>query len=178
METHTAFAYTDDMGKVVIVSSTQVPWHARRIVSRVLDIPMSKLRVVKPRIGGGYGTKQEILIDDLVAYGTIKTGLPCEIELTRKEEFVSARTRHPMKIDMSIGCDKQGHFRALKMYVLSNTGAYGSHSLTVMSNTGSKTLPLYNKATDVRFFGDAVYTLSLIHISEPTRLGMISYAVF
>src|SRR5450756_2935754 len=129
METHTAFAYTDDMGKVVIVSSTQVPWHARRIVSRVLDIPMSKLRVVKPRIGGGYGTKQEILIDDLVAYGTIKTGLPCEIELTRKEEFVSARTRHPMKVDMSIGSDMQGHFRALKM-------------------------------------------LSLIHISEPTRLGM------
>ena len=158
METHTAFAYTDDMGKIVIVSSTQVPWHVRRIVSRVLGLSMSKLRVIKPRIGGGFGTKQEILLDDLVAYGTIKTGLPCEIELTRKEEFVSARTRHPMKIDMSIGCDKQGHFKALKMYVLSNTGAYGSHSLTVMSNTGSKTLPLYNKATDVRFFGDAVYT--------------------
>ncbi|MCX6085052.1 MAG: molybdopterin-dependent oxidoreductase [Caldiserica bacterium] len=158
METHTAFAYTDDMGKLVIVSSTQVPWHVRRIVSKVLGLSMSKLRVIKPRIGGGFGTKQEILIDDLVAYAAIRTGLPCEIELTRKEEFVSSRTRHPMKIDMSIGCDKQGHFKALKMYVLSNTGAYGSHSLTVMSNTGSKTLPLYNKATDVRFFGDAVYT--------------------
>ncbi|MCE5192810.1 MAG: molybdopterin cofactor-binding domain-containing protein [Candidatus Cryosericum sp.] len=158
METHTAFAYMDDMGKLVIVSSTQVPWHSRRIVSRVLGIPMSRLRVIKPRIGGGYGCKQEILIDDLVAYGVIKTGLPCEVELTRREEFVSSRTRHPMKVDMSIGSDAQGNFKALKMHVLSNTGAYGSHSLTVMSNTGSKTLPLYNKARDVRFFGDAVYT--------------------
>ncbi|MHB8070830.1 MAG: xanthine dehydrogenase family protein molybdopterin-binding subunit [Candidatus Cryosericum sp.] len=158
METHTALAYTDDLGKITIVSSTQVPWHARRIVSRILGIPMSKLRVIKPRIGGGFGTKQEILLEDLVALATIKTGRACEIELSRKEEFVSARTRHPMKIDMTIGCDKQGDFRALKMYVLSNTGAYGSHSLTVMSNTGSKTLPLYNKAKDVRFFGDAVYT--------------------
>ncbi len=158
METHTALAYTDDMGKIVIVSSTQVPWHARRIVSRILDIPMSRLRVIKPRIGGGFGTKQEVLLEDLVALATIKTGRACEIELTRKEEFTSARTRHPMKIDMTIGCDRQGNFHALRMYVLSNTGAYGSHSLTVMSNTGSKTLPLYNKARDVRFFGDAVYT--------------------
>jgi putative selenate reductase molybdopterin-binding subunit len=158
METHTALAYTDDMGKLVIVSSTQVPWHARRIVSRVLGLPMSRLRVIKPRLGGGFGTKQEVLLEDLVAYGTIKTGRACEIELSRKEEFVSARTRHPMKIDMAVGCDRQGNFRALKMYVLSNTGAYGSHSLTVMSNTGSKTLPLYNKAKDVRFVGDAVYT--------------------
>lgn len=158
METHTAFAYTDDLGKLIIVSSTQVPWHSRRIVARVLGIPMSRLRVIKPRIGGGFGTKQEILIDDLVAYGAIKTGRPCEIELTRREEFISSRTRHPMRVDMSIGSDAEGNFKALKMYVLSNTGAYGSHSLTVMSNTGSKTLPLYNKATDVRFFGDAVYT--------------------
>jgi CO/xanthine dehydrogenase Mo-binding subunit len=158
METHTALAYTDDMGKIVIVSSTQVPWHARRIVSRILDIPMSRLRVIKPRLGGGFGTKQEVLLEDLVALATIKTGRACEIELTRKEEFISARTRHPMKIDMTIGCDRQGNFHALRMYVLSNTGAYGSHSLTVMSNTGSKTLPLYNKARDVRFFGDAVYT--------------------
>jgi len=158
METHTSLAYLDDTGKLTIVSSTQVPWHVRRIVSRILGIPMSKLRVIKPRIGGGFGAKQEILIDDLVAYAALRTGLPCEIELTRKEEFISSRTRHPMKIDMSIGCDTAGHFKALKMYVLSNTGAYGSHSLTVMSNTGSKTLPLYNKANDVRFYGDAVYT--------------------
>lgn len=158
IETHTAFAYTDAMGKITIVSSTQVPWHTRRIVSKVLGIPMSRLRVIKPRLGGGFGTKQEILIDDLVAYATIKTGLPCEIELTRKEEFISARTRHPMKITMDIGSDREGNFQALKMYVLSNTGAYGSHGLTVMSNTGSKTLPLYNKAKDIRFYGDAVYT--------------------
>ncbi len=158
METHTALAYIDDMGKVVIVSSTQVPWHARRIVSRILDIPMSRLRVIKPRLGGGFGTKQEVLLEDLVACATIRTGRACEIELSRKEEFVSSRTRHPMKIDMTVGCDRQGNFRALKMYVLSNTGAYGSHGLTVMSNTGSKTLPLYNKAGDVRFSGDAVYT--------------------
>ena len=158
METHTSLAYVDDTGKLTIVSSTQVPWHVRRIVSRILGMPMSKLRVIKPRIGGGFGAKQEILIDDLVAYAALRTGLPCEIELTRKEEFIASRTRHPMKIDMSIGCDTAGHFKALKMYVLSNTGAYGSHSLTVMSNTGSKTLPLYNKANDVRFYGDAVYT--------------------
>jgi putative selenate reductase molybdopterin-binding subunit len=158
METHTAFSYVDPYGKVVIVSSTQVPWHVRRIVSRLIGVPMSRMRVIKPRIGGGYGTKQEVLIEDLVAYAALLTGRPCEIRLTRKEEFCSARTRHPMRIDVSIGSDRAGHFTALKMYVLSNTGAYGSHGLTVMSNTGSKTLPLYNKAKDVRFYGDAVYT--------------------
>ncbi len=158
METHTSLAYVDDTGKMTIVTSTQVPWHVRRIVSRILGISMSRLRVIKPRIGGGFGAKQEILLEDLVAYAALRTGLPCEIELTRKEEFIASRTRHPMKIDISIGSDAAGHFKALKMYALSNTGAYGSHSLTVMSNTGSKTLPLYNKAKDVRFFGDAVYT--------------------
>ncbi len=158
METHTALAYPDAFGKIIIVSSTQVPWHARRIVSRILGIPMTQLRVVKPRVGGGFGTKQEVLLEDLVACAAMRTGRPCEIKYTRKEEFISSRTRHPMKIDMAIGCDRDGNFKALKMYVLSNTGAYGSHSLTVMSNTGSKTLPLYNKAHDVRFYGDAVYT--------------------
>jgi probable selenate reductase molybdenum-binding subunit len=158
IETHVVHSALDDDGRLVLRSSTQVPFHARRIVARTLGLPMHRVRVIKPRIGGGFGAKQEILLESIAGLATLRTGRPALLQLNRQEEFVSSRTRHPMRIRVKAGADNDGTLRALEMEALSNTGAYGSHALTVLSNTGSKTLPLYNKAADVRFFGKAVYT--------------------
>lgn len=158
LEPHVVSTYLDERGRLVIVSSTQVPFHVRRIVGRLLDVPVHQIRVIKPRIGGGFGVKQEVLLEDLAALVTMRTGRPAQMLYSREEEFVSSRTRHPMRIRVRLGAKSDGTLHALDMEVLSNTGAYGTHSLTVLSNAGSKTLPLYNKAAHVRFSGDAVYT--------------------
>lgn len=158
LEPHAAASHLDEQGRLVLVSSTQVPFHARRIVARLLEVPVHRVRVIKPRIGGGFGVKQEILIEDLVALTTLRTGRPARMVYTRAQEFHASRTRHPMRIRVRLGADADGTIRAIDMDVVSNTGAYGTHSLTVLSNVGSKTLPLYNLATDLRFVGSAVYT--------------------
>jgi putative selenate reductase molybdopterin-binding subunit len=158
IETHVIASHLDEHDRLVLVSSTQVPFHARRIVAYLLDIPVHRIRVIKPRIGGGFGAKQEILLEDLAALTTLRTGRPARMAITRPQEFVSSRTRHPMRIRMALGAAQDGTLRAIDMEVHSNTGAYGTHSLTVLSNAGSKTLPLYNLAPDVRFVGKAMYT--------------------
>jgi len=158
IEPHITITYLDEYGRIVIRSSTQVPFHVRRIVAQVLEVPVQKIRVIKPRIGGGFGVKQEIILEEVCAYVTMKTGKPARALYTRQEEFVSSRTRHSMKVTVKIGAKKDGTFNSIKMHVLSNTGAYGTHGLTVASNVGSKTLPLYNKAPNVEFTADVVYT--------------------
>ncbi|MGD2061607.1 MAG: molybdopterin-dependent oxidoreductase [Acidimicrobiia bacterium] len=158
LEPHVVSSYLDPQGRLIIVSSTQVPFHVRRIIGRLLDVPIHQIRVIKPRIGGGFGVKQEVLIEDLAALVTIRTGRPAQMVYTREQEFISSRTRHPMRVRVRLGAKADGTLQAIDMEVLSNTGAYGTHSLTVLSNVGSKTLPLYNKAPHVRFTGDAVYT--------------------
>lgn len=158
IEPHVCLSYLDEDNRLVLRTSTQVPFHVRRIVSRVLDVPIHRVRVIKPRIGGGFGTKQEILLEDICGLVTLRTGRPALLVLTRQEEFVAARTRHPMRVRVKLGAKEDGTLHAIEMETLSNTGAYGSHSLTVLSNVGSKTLPLYNKAQNTHFFGKAVYT--------------------
>jgi len=159
IETHVVYSYLDSDRRLVLRTSTQVPFHVRRIVAQVLGIPIRDLRVIKPRVGGGFGTKQEILLEDVAGLVTLRTGRPALIRLSRKEEFTSARTRHPMRVRVKLGaCEDDGILRALEMEAISNTGAYGAHGLTVLANTGSKTLPLYNKAPSARFYGQAVYT--------------------
>ncbi|MGY4707007.1 xanthine dehydrogenase family protein molybdopterin-binding subunit [Candidatus Bipolaricaulota sp. J31] len=158
LEPHRVVAYLDEEGRLVIRSATQVPFHVRRIVARALGLPLSKIRVIKPRIGGGFGTKQEIILEDVAAALALRTRRPVVMKYTRAEEFVAARTRHPMKVRVKLGAKKDGRIHAIEMDVLSNTGAYGTHSLTVLSNVGSKTLPLYNKAPHLWFHGKAVYT--------------------
>ncbi|MCR4392483.1 MAG: molybdopterin-dependent oxidoreductase [Candidatus Acetothermia bacterium] len=158
IEPHCVIAYFDEDGRLVIRTSTQVPFHVRRIVARVLAVPMSRIRVVKPRIGGGFGAKQEIILEPVAGALALRTGRPVRIAYTREEEFVASRTRHPMRVTVKLGADRDGTLRAIDMEALSNTGAYGTHSLTVLSNVGSKTLPLYNKARHLRFHGKAVYT--------------------
>lgn len=158
LETHAVSAYLDDNDRLVIVTSTQVPFHVRRIVAMLLDVPVHRIRVIKPRIGGGFGAKQEVLIEDLAALVTLRTGRPSRMVYTREEEFVSSRTRHPMRVSLKLGATADGILNAVEMKAISNTGAYGAHGLTVISNAGSKTLPLYNKAPHIRFTGEAVYT--------------------
>lgn len=158
MEPHTANARLDFQDRLVIYSSTQTPFHARRIVSQALEIPMSKIRVIKPRIGGGFGGKQCLHGEFFVAAVTLKTKKPCKLVYTRKEVFESSYSRHPMRIDVTLGATKEGELKALDVKVLSDTGAYGEHALTVFMVAGAKTLPLYNKVEAVRFGGRVVYT--------------------
>ncbi len=157
IEPHIVITYLDEGGRLVIRTSTQVPFHVRRIVAQCLKIPVAQIRVVKPRIGGAFGGKQEILLEDLCAALTLKTGRPVKLALTREEEFISSRTRHPQHLWLRSGVKKSGDITALDLRVLMNTGAYGSHALTVLCNTGSKTLPLYH-CPNVAFYGDTVYT--------------------
>ena len=159
IETHVVYSYLDNDRRLVLRTSTQVPFHVRRIVAQALGIPIRDIRVIKPRIGGGFGAKQEVLLEDIAGWVTWRTGRPALIQLSRKEEFTSARTRHPMRVRVKLGADREtGVLRAIEMEAISNTGAYGAHGLTVLANTGSKTLPLYNKAPHARFYGQAVYT--------------------
>jgi len=158
MEPHTAGAYIDYQGRLVVISSTQVPFHVRRILARILEKPIREIRVIKPRIGGGFGGKQAIHGEPYVAMVTLKTGKPSKIVYTRKEVFESTYTRHPMRIDITLGATKDGKLRAIDMEVLSDTGAYGEHALTVLMVSGSKALPLYNKVDALRFSGKVVYT--------------------
>ncbi|HPE68559.1 MAG TPA: molybdopterin-dependent oxidoreductase [Thermotogota bacterium] len=158
LEPHAAFAYLDEKSRLVVVSSTQVPFHARRILSRILQLPPGKIRVIKPRIGGGFGAKQGVIIEGYVAAVTWKTGKPARLVLSREESLIGTYTRHDTDVRVRLGADKTGKLNALDMYVLSNTGAYGDHALTVAMVCGSKTLPLYNKVQAVRFSTDVVYT--------------------
>jgi putative selenate reductase molybdopterin-binding subunit len=156
LEPHITICYLDENGRLVIRTSTQVPFHVRRIVAQSTGIPVRRIRVIKPRIGGGFGAKQEVL-EDLVAMLCLRTGRPVKLEYTRAEEFVSTRTRHPAVIRVKAGFSREGQLKGLHMRARTNTGAYGSHALTVVCNCGAKTLPLY-RCDNIRFDADSVYT--------------------
>ena len=158
LETHVVKATFDQYGRLVLITSTQVPFHTRRIVSSVLGIPISKIRVIKPRIGGGFGSKQEALFEPYVALVAWRTKRPAQVVTSREEYFISGRTRHAMRSKIKIGAKKDGTIVAMEIDDLMNAGAYGPHGPTVLSNTGAKVLPLFNKINNVSFFADCVYT--------------------
>ncbi len=166
IEPHAVVTYWDEDDRLVIRTSTQVPFHVRRILAPVLGLSAKRIRVIKPRIGGGFGGKQEVLIEDVAAHLTIATGRPVRLEYTRAEEFYASRSRHPMRIHMKTGVTKEGKITANAMYALSDTGAYGCHALTVTGNTGHKAMALYTgqptegdpPIPNIRFYADVVYT--------------------
>ena len=158
IEPHAAAAYFDERGRLVIISTTQVPFHARRIVSRVVDIPIAMIRVKKPRIGGGFGGKQEVILEPLVALVAKRNRRAARVVLSRKEVFISTRTMHPIRVRLKTGVMEDGRIGALEMDGLLNAGAYGTHALTVLSNLGSKTLPMFNKIGHMKYHGRSVYT--------------------
>ncbi len=164
IEPHVVITYWDEDDRLVVRTSTQVPFHARRILAPVLGLPVKRIRVVKPRVGGGFGGKQEVLIEDAAGHLTIATGRPVRMEYTREEEFVAARSRHPMRVRLKTGVTADGVITANEMYVLSDTGANGSHALTVAGNTGHKSMAMYvgdgpyRESPNIRFTADVVYT--------------------
>ena len=164
IEPHVVITYWDEDDRLVIRTSTQVPFHARRILAPVLGLPVKRIRVIKPRIGGGFGGKQEVLIEDVAAHLTIATRRPVIYEYTREEEFIASRSRHPMRLHMKTGVNNDGTITANEMYALTDTGAYGCHALTVTGNTGHKSMALYvgdgkyRKSPNIRFYADIVYT--------------------
>lgn len=156
IEPHIAITWLDEDHRLMVRTSTQVPFHVRRIIAPLLDVPIRRIRVIKPRIGGGFGGKQEILIEDLCGMLTLRTSRPVRLEYTREEELTAARTRHPQILTVKSGV-KDGRFTAIELKVLENTGAYGTHALTVMSVTGNRALSLY-RCPNVRYEAHAVYT--------------------
>ncbi len=157
IEPHVCITYWDEDGRLVIRTSTQVPFHVRRIVAPLVRLPIKQIRVIKPRIGGGFGNKQEMLIEDLCAHLTIATGRPVRMVYTRQQEFSSSRSRHPQIMHYKIGVTKDMEVVATELYLIGDTGAYGTHGLTVQMVGGQKGLTLYN-APYSKFVCDVVYT--------------------
>ncbi len=158
METFRTACYLDHFGRLVVLSSTQIPFHVRRIVGRALDIPSSRVRVIKPRIGGGFGAKQTSVSEIYPAIVTWKTGRPSRIIFSRYESMTCGSPRHEMEITVRAGADENGIIKALDVHTLSNTGAYGEHSSTTVGLSGHKSIGLYRNTVAHRFSFDVVYT--------------------
>lgn len=158
METFRTYCYMDYFGRLNVVSSTQIPFHVRRILGTALDIPSSKIRVIKPRIGGGFGAKQTSISEIYPAFVTWKTGRPSKILFSRYESQISGSPRHEMEIRVRAGADENGIVRALDVYTLSNGGAYGEHGPTTVGLSGHKAIALYRHTEAYRFAYDVVYT--------------------
>ncbi len=157
IEPHVCVTWWDEDDRLVIRTSTQVPFHVRRMIAPLVGLPVKRIRVIKPRIGGGFGGKQEMLIEDLCAHLTIATGRPVRFEYTREQEFTSARSRHPQILRFKTGVTHDGQIVAAELYIIGNTGAYGTHGLTVQMVSGFRGLTTYN-APYSRFVCDVVYT--------------------
>ncbi len=156
LEPHVVYTKMDG-DRLVIHASTQVPWHLRRIVARVLGIRENRIRVIKERMGGGYGSKQDILLEDVCAWATFQTGRSVFYKYSREEEFVAATTRHPIRFTVKMGAKKDGRLTAIRVIGDADTGAYGNHALTVPMNACSKSLPLF-RCDNVSFEVRSWYT--------------------
>lgn len=157
LETHGSVAYLDENGRLVVITSTQVPFHTRRQLAYILEMPMSQIRVIKPRIGGGFGNKQGSFMEDLVSVLALKTRRPVKLIFDRSEEFHQGYMRHPAIVRLKTGVKKDGTIVAQQMSILSDTGAYGDHALTVTTSSGRKILPMY-PVPHMQFESRTVYT--------------------
>jgi len=146
LETHGGLAFLDPNGVLNVRSSTQVPYLARRALCEIFDLPPDKVRVFCERVGGGFGGKQEMFVEDILALAALKTGRPVKLEFTREEQFIAASTRHPMRVTVKAGADKDGRLTALQLDVLSNTGAYGNHAAPVLFHACGECIGVYNCA--------------------------------
>lgn len=158
METHRAYTYIDANGRLVVTSANQSAYHMRRQIARALGLSESKLRVIKPRIGGGFGGKNIAVTEIYASFVTWMTKRPAKLIYTREETFAMTNTRHQMFFDIKIGADKEGNIKAIDMKALNNTGAYGDNGPSVCSESGHNVLPTYNEVPAIRFDGRTVYT--------------------
>jgi putative selenate reductase molybdopterin-binding subunit len=177
LETHGAVGWLDEDGRLVIRSSTQTPFLTRRALAALYDLPADRVRVMTGRVGGGFGGKQEMLVEDLVALAVLRLRRPVRLEYTRAEQFTSATTRHPFTVTLSAGARADGTLTAMRMRVVSNTGAYGNHGPAVMYHSCHESLAVYrcaNKSTDAY----AVYTNTVpAGAFRGYGLGQVSFAV-
>ncbi|WP_395693754.1 molybdopterin-dependent oxidoreductase [Nocardioides sp.] len=157
IEPHIVIGWLDEDERLVLRSSTQVPFHARRMVAPLLGLPVRQIRVVKPRLGGGFGGKQEMLLEDVVGHLVLATRRPVRLELTREEEFVSSRIRHAQTVSFRSALDRDGRLLAQDHHVVGNTGAYATHGFTVQSVSGQRGLSQYNCPAK-RYTADVAYT--------------------
>ena len=158
METFRTYCSIDTYGRLNVLSSTQIVFHARRNIANALHIPKSMVRVAKPRIGGGFGAKQTAVSEVYPAFVTWKTKKPSKIIFSRVESQIASSPRHEMEIHVRLGATKDGVVKGIDLYTLSNTGAYGEHGPTTVGLSGHKSIPLYGKAEAFRFISDVVYT--------------------
>lgn len=158
MENHSAYAYVDAEGRIVVVSSTQIPHIVRRVVGQAFGIPWGKIRVIKPYVGGGFGNKQDVVLEPLtVAMSLAVNGKPVRYALNREECFIDTRTRHAMKLKFKTAVSKDGKLLGLSIDNLVNNGAYASHGHSVTMSAGSKFRPLYN-FNSIKYKPKTVYT--------------------
>lgn len=158
METFRSATYIDEHGRLVVISSTQVPFHVRRSLATAFDMPMGKIRVIKPRVGGGYGGKQSGNTEYYPALVTLKTGKPAKLIFTRKETFEAGIPRLPMKLEIRVGANKDGKITAIDLHAIGGAGSQGEHANSVLFATVMKVINLYNKVDAARYRGTGVYT--------------------
>jgi putative selenate reductase molybdopterin-binding subunit len=157
LETHAATGWLDEAGCLNLRSSTQTPFLTRRALSALFDLPLDRVRVFCERVGGGFGGKQEMLVEDLVALAVLRTGRPVRLEFTREEQFISAPSRHPMRVTVSLGATRDGTLTAMGLRVVSNAGAYGNHSVGVLYHGCGESIEVY-RCPNKQVEGYAVYT--------------------
>ncbi|MCD1268872.1 molybdopterin-dependent oxidoreductase [Microbacterium sp. MEC084] len=157
LETHGSVGWLDEEGRLVIRSSTQVPFLTRDELCTLFDLPRDRVRVYAPRVGGGFGGKQEMFTEDLVAFAVLRTGRPVAYEFTRAEQFWRSSMRHPMRVSVTLGAEPDGRLTAIKLDVLSDTGAYGNHAIGVLFHGCAESVTLY-RAPVARVDAEAVYT--------------------
>ncbi len=157
LETHGALGWMDADGRLVIRSSTQVPFLTRRALARLFDRPPERIRVFAARVGGGFGGKQEMITEDIVAMAVLATGRPVKLEFTREEQFSATTTRHPMRVRVKMGARRDGTLTALELDVLSDTGAYGNHGPAVLHHSCNEVVGMY-RCPNKKIDGRAVYT--------------------
>ena len=157
LETHGSVGWLDDDGRLVIRSSTQVPFLARNELAHVFGLERDRIRVFASRVGGGFGGKQELFTEDLTALAVLKLGRPVAYEFSRTDQFLRASLRHPMRVRVSLGADATGTLTAMKLDVLSDTGAYGNHAIGVLFHSCAESTTLYR--VPVKWIdAEAVYT--------------------
>ena len=157
LETHGALGWVDESGRLNVRASTQTPFLTRRELAALFDLPPDKVRVLCERVGGGFGGKQEMLVEDIVALAALRTGKPCKLEFTREEQFIGATTRHPMKVHVKAGARRDGTLAALQMSVISNTGAYGNHGAPVLYHACGEAISVY-RCPNKKIDGVVAYT--------------------
>lgn len=157
LETHGGLAWLDELGRINVRSSTQTPFLARKLLCQIFDLPNDKVRVVCARLGGGFGGKQEMLVEDILTLAVLRTGRPVKLEFTREEQFIGATTRHPMRVRVKAGARRDGTLTALQLDVISNTGAYGNHGPEVLYHACGESIAVYN-CLNKKVDGIAVYT--------------------